>query len=90
MGYHDSDQVLNIAYNLLAGGKCLEHLKLLRHNEAYLDALGARRIPDPTTAGNFCRRFDTAAIYRSASRFQCNPTEDLAAAAQVVLRRGHP
>ena len=58
--YHDSDHVLNIAYNLLAGGTCLEHLELLRHNEAYLDALGARRIPDPTTAGDFCRRFDTS------------------------------
>lgn len=57
--YFDSDHVLNIAYNLLAGGTCLEHLELLRCNQAYLDALGARRIPDPTTAGDFCRRFDT-------------------------------
>jgi len=58
--YHDSDHVLNIAYNLLAGGRCLEHLELLRSDEGYLDALGARRIPDPTTAGDFCRRFDAA------------------------------
>ena len=62
--YHDSDHVLNIAYNLLAGGSCLEHLELLRQDEAYLDALGARRIPDPTTAGDFCRRFDEAALFR--------------------------
>jgi Transposase DDE domain group 1 len=62
--YHDSDHVLNIAYNLLAGGTCLEHLELLRSDEAYLDALGARRVPDPTTAGDFCRRFDTSDIYR--------------------------
>jgi len=62
--YHESDHVLNIAYNLLAGGTCLEHLELLRSDEAYLDALGARRIPDPTTAGDFCRRFDTSDIYR--------------------------
>jgi hypothetical protein len=61
--YHDSDHVLNIAYNLLAGGTCLEHLELLRNDEAYLDALGARRVPDPTTAGDYCRRFDTAAIF---------------------------
>jgi hypothetical protein len=61
--YHDSDHVLNIAYNLLAGGTCLEHLELLRHNEGYLDALAARRIPDPTTAGDYCRRFDTSHIY---------------------------
>src|SRR5277367_5845535 len=45
--YHDSDHVLNIAYNLLAGGRCLDHLELLRKNVADLDALGARRIPDP-------------------------------------------
>jgi Transposase DDE domain group 1 len=62
--YHDSDHVLNIAYNLLAGGTCLEHLELLRSDEAYLDALGARRVPDPTTAGDFCRRFDTTGIFR--------------------------
>jgi hypothetical protein len=61
--YHDSDHVLNIAYNLLAGGKCLEHLELRRHDAAYLDALGARRIPDPTTAGDFCRRFDAQRLY---------------------------
>ena len=55
--YHESDHVINIAYNLLAGGECLEHLELLRNDECYLDMLGARRIPDPTTAGDFCRRF---------------------------------
>ena len=62
--YHESDHVLNIAYNLLAGGTCLEHLELLRNDEGYLDALGARRIPDPTTAGDFCRRFTAADIDR--------------------------
>jgi hypothetical protein len=67
--YHESDHVLNIAYNLLAGGTCLEHLELLRSDKAYLDALGARRIPDPTTAGDFCRRFDEAAIFRLQNIF---------------------
>jgi hypothetical protein len=60
--YHESDHVLNIAYNLLAGGTCLEHLEYLRSDEAYMNALGARRIPDPTTAGDFCRRFDMCDI----------------------------
>ena len=55
--YHESDHVLNIAYNILAGGTCLEDLELLRNDEVYLDALAAQRIPDPTTAGDFCRRF---------------------------------
>ena len=61
--YTESDHVLNMAYNLLAGGTCLEHLELLRNNEAYLDALGAQRIPDPTTAGDFCRRFNKMSIH---------------------------
>ena len=60
--YHESDHVLNIAYNLLAGNSRLEHLELLRNDEGYLDALGASRIPDPTTAGDFCRRFDEQTI----------------------------
>jgi hypothetical protein len=55
--YHESDHVLNVAYNLLAGGSRLEHIEARRNDEVYLDALGAERIPDPTTAGDFCRRF---------------------------------
>jgi hypothetical protein len=51
--------VLSVAYNLLAGGTCLEDLELLRKDESFLDMLGARRLPDPTTAGDFCRRFTT-------------------------------
>jgi hypothetical protein len=57
--YHESDHVLNIAYNILCGGECLQDLETLRNDEAYLDALGASRVPDPTTAGDFCRRFDS-------------------------------
>lgn len=55
--YHESDHVLNVAYNILCGGTCLEDLELRRNDEVYLDALGAQRIPDPTTEGDFCRRF---------------------------------
>jgi hypothetical protein len=62
MPYSESDHVLNIAYNLLAGGTRLEHLELLRNNEVYLDAIGAQRIPDPTTAGDFCRRLSSWSI----------------------------
>jgi hypothetical protein len=56
--YHESDHVLNLAYNALCGGTCLEDLELRRQDEAYLNLLGAQRIPDPTTAGDFCRRFE--------------------------------
>ena len=60
--YHESDHVLNIAYNLLAGGSRLEHIEVRRNDEVYLDALGAERIPDPTTAGDFCRRFSESDV----------------------------
>jgi len=55
--YHESDHVLNIAYNPLCDGTCFQDIELRRHDENFLNALGARRIPDPTTAGDFCRRF---------------------------------
>jgi len=60
--YFESDHVLNLTYNLLAGGTCLQDLERLRNNETYLNVLGAQRIPDPTTAGDFLRRFDAADI----------------------------
>lgn len=60
--YHESDHVLHIAYNILCGGKTLEDLEHLRHDEVYQDAIGARVVPDPTTAGDFTRRFRDADI----------------------------
>jgi len=60
--YHESDHVLALAYLPLCGGTCLQDLERLRNDEVFLDALGARRIPDPTTAGDFCRRFTQASI----------------------------
>ncbi|QDV37455.1 hypothetical protein ElP_53940 [Tautonia plasticadhaerens] len=62
--YFESDHVLNIAYNLLAGGSRLEHLEVRRNDEVYLDALGVERIHDPTTAGDSCRRFAGADVER--------------------------
>jgi len=60
--YHESDHVLNLAFNILAGGKCIEHLELRRNDEVYLNALDAERLPDPTTEGDFCRRFSHADV----------------------------
>ena len=56
--YHESDHVLNLAYNALLDGQRLEDIELRRNDEAFLDGLGAQRIPDPTTSGDFTRRFD--------------------------------
>lgn len=55
--YHESDHVLSIAYNVMCGGQTLEDIELRRNDEVFLDALGVEAIPDPTTAGDFCRRF---------------------------------
>jgi hypothetical protein len=56
--YHESDHVLNLAYNALLEGVRLEDIELRRNDEAFLDGLGAQRIPDPTTSGDFTRRFE--------------------------------
>ncbi len=60
--YHESDHVLNLAYNILAGGQRLEDIELRRRDENFLTGLGAERIPDPTTAGDFTRRFHESDI----------------------------
>ena len=60
--YTESDHVLNIALNILCNGDCLEDIERLRNDAVYLDAVGAVRIPDPTTAGDFCRRFSSFQI----------------------------
>jgi Transposase DDE domain group 1 len=67
--YFESDHVLNIAYNLMAGGSRIDHLEVRRNDEVYLDALGATRIPDPTTAGDFCRRFTEPDVLRLRETF---------------------
>ena len=60
--YYESDHVLNVAYNILSGGTCLEDIGQQRTQEAYLDALGAKVVPAPSTEGDFCRRFEVADI----------------------------
>ncbi len=55
--YHESDHVLNISLNALCEGPCLQDIELRRNDEVFLDAIGVASIPDPTTAGDFCRRF---------------------------------
>lgn len=77
--YHESDHVLAQAFNLYCGGTCIEDLAELQQSEAVLRLVGACRLPDPTTAGDFLRRFDDAS----------NPgsLEDLRAANDEIQRR---
>lgn len=67
--YHESDHVLNLAYNALCGGTCLEDIELRRNDESFLNSIGAERIPDPTTAEDFCRRLDPYDIDRLQDAF---------------------
>ncbi len=60
--YYESDHVLNIAYNALCGGQRLGDIEARRADAVFLDGLGVQSLPDPTTAGDFCRRFDAEAV----------------------------
>jgi hypothetical protein len=60
--YHESDHVLSLLYNFLSGGETLLDLERLQKDEGLKRLLGAARIPDPTTAGDFLVRFHDFAI----------------------------
>jgi hypothetical protein len=63
--YRESDHVLNFALNAWCDGRRLEDMELRRNDEAFLEAVGAESLPDPTTAGDFCRRFRDEASLRA-------------------------
>jgi hypothetical protein len=60
--YHESDHVLTLAYSVLTGGTRLEDVDRLRNDVPLMNGLGARLLPDPTTTGDFLRRFTEADI----------------------------
>jgi hypothetical protein len=90
--YHESDHVLNFAYNALCHGTCLQDIERRRTDENFLKALGTRRIPDPTTAGDFCRRFTAtdvetliAALNDTRRRVWAEQPDDFFACATIDL-----
>jgi hypothetical protein len=62
--YHESDHVLTLAYSVLTGGTRLEDVDRLRNDVPLMNGLGARLLPDPTTTGDFLRRFTEADLLR--------------------------
>lgn len=60
--FTESDHVLTHVYNLFVGGTCIEDIGHLQSSEPVRRMLGAVRIPDPTTAGDFLRRFDSSSL----------------------------
>ena len=94
--YHESDHILTMTYNVLTGGQALEDIDRLRNDVTFLDAVGARRLPDPTTAGDFLRRFTPEGRHRvdgSAERCAAvrleGPTLALPCAGGHRCRRDH-
>ena len=55
--------MLNLIYNVMTGGSCLQDVEARRRDPVYLDALGARKVPAPSTEGDFLRRFDRNSIW---------------------------
>ena len=86
--YFESDHVLAMAFNLYCGGTCIEDLANLQHSEAVRRLLGARRLPDPTTAGDFLRRFDEDGHYSLAGLRRVNDALRARAWKVVARRRG--
>ena len=60
--YHESDHVLSLAFNILTGGQTLGDMNVRREDEAFLNGLGASKIPHATTAGDFLRRFEEDSV----------------------------
>jgi hypothetical protein len=72
--FHESDHILAQALNLYVGGASLEDLASLQADEAVRRMFGAVRLPDPTTAGDFLRRFDLTSLV--ALREAINAVQD--------------
>src|SRR5487761_1782513 len=72
--YLESDHVLNLTYNALCGGATLDDIEARRADRVFLDGIGAQSLPDPTTAGDFCRRFepdDVTALQEASTVHAC-------------------
>jgi len=68
-GYPESEHILALAANAFLGGDYLDDLEALREDVAIQKAIGRTDIPDPTTAGDFCRRFSLGHIFQMNKAF---------------------
>ncbi len=81
-GYPESEHILALAANAFLGGDYLDDLEALREDVAIEKAIGRTDIADPTTAGDFCRRFSLGHIFQMNKAF--------GAIYQEVYRRREP
>ncbi|MFN3532300.1 MAG: hypothetical protein ACK41Q_07290 [Candidatus Brocadia sp.] len=56
---------LSISRRFLPTHLYLDDLKALREDVAIQMAIGRKNIPDPTTAGDFCRRFSEEGVEKN-------------------------
>jgi hypothetical protein len=56
-GYDESDHLLHLTSAIYAGATCIDDLSVFKDDEAYKRLLGVRSVPDPSTMGDFMRRF---------------------------------
>lgn len=61
-GYRESDHLLHLVNNLYIGGSGLDDLARLQSDEQYKRLMGVDRVTDPTTGGDFLRRFQRSDI----------------------------
>jgi hypothetical protein len=61
-GFDESDHILSLAYNMIAGGSRLEDVNMLREDEETKEIIQQKAIPHPTTAGDFLRSFSPGHI----------------------------
>jgi hypothetical protein len=69
VGYPESEHILALAANAFVGGDFLDDLEALREDVAIKKVIGRKDIPDPTTAGDFCRRFTLGHILQIERAF---------------------
>jgi hypothetical protein len=56
-GYGESDHLYHLLCALYAGASCMEDLGQLQEDESYKRLAGVDRVTDPSTVGDFLRRF---------------------------------
>jgi hypothetical protein len=61
-GHRESEAVLSLSHNLIAGGQCLLDLNVLRGDSGTPQVLGLPSVLAPSTAGDFLRKFDIGDI----------------------------
>ena len=57
-GYRESDHLYHLLNSLLAGASCIEDLGRLQEDPFYKELCGVDKVSDPTTMGDFLRRFE--------------------------------